>query len=168
MFKRIISLKLIILFSLCCSQIDTTADIIILSNVYTMEKTFAKAEALAVKGNKIIFVGDEESALKYKSDHTLIIQEPNGMVLPGFIDSHVHLIWGGIEMGECQLSGLTSKEEIISKIETYVEKHPNHNWIRGNGWSLPLFKDGNPSKYILDKISTEKPMYFLSADGHSA
>ena len=168
MFKRIISLKLIILFSLCCSQIDTTADIIILSNVYTMEKTFAKAEALAVKGNKIIFVGDEESALKYKSDHTLIIQEPNGMVLPGFIDSHVHLIWGGIEMGECQLSGLTSKEEIISKIETYVEKHPNHNWIRGNGWSLPVFKDGNPSRYILDKISTDKPMYFLSADGHSA
>ena len=133
-----------------------------------MEETFPRAEALVIKGNKIIFVGDEKSALKYKSDHTLLIQEPSGMVLPGFIDSHVHLIWGGIEMGECQLSGLTSKEEIISKIETYVEEHADLNWIRGNGWSLPVFKDGNPSKYILDKINAEKPMYFLSADGHSA
>ena len=168
MFKRIIPLKFIILFLLCCSQIDTAADIIILSNIVTMEETFPRAEALVIKGNKIIFVGDEKSALKYKSDHTLLIQEPSGMVLPGFIDSHVHLIWGGIEMGECQLSGLTSKEEIISKIETYVEEHADLNWIRGNGWSLPVFKDGNPSKYILDKINAEKPMYFLSADGHSA
>ena len=168
MFKRIIPLKFIILFLFCCSQIDNAADIIILSNVVTMEETFPRADALVIKGSKIIFVGDEKSALKYKSDHTLLIQESSGMVLPGFIDSHVHLIWGGIEMGECQLSGLTSKEEIISKIETYVEEHADLNWIRGNGWSLPVFKDGNPSKYILDKINAEKPMYFLSADGHSA
>lgn len=168
MFRRIISLKFIILFLFCCSHIDTAADIIILSNVVTMEETFPTAEALVIQGNKIIFVGDEKSALKYKSDQTLLIQEPSGMVLPGFIDSHVHLIWGGIEMGECQLSGLTSKEEIISKIETYVEEHADLNWISGNGWSLPVFEDGNPSKYILDKINAEKPMYFLSADGHSA
>ena len=168
MFKRIIPLKFIILFLFCCSQIDNAADIIILSNVVTMEETFPRADALVIKGSKIIFVGDEKSALKYKSDHTLLIQESSGMVLPGFIDSHVHLIWGGIEMGECQLSGLTSKEEIISKIEIYVEEHADLNWIRGNGWSLPVFKDGNPSKYILDKINAEKPMYFLSADGHSA
>ena len=133
-----------------------------------MEEIFSEAEAIAVKGNKIIFVGDEEGALKFKSDHTYLIKAPDGMVLPGFIDSHVHLIWGGIEMGECQLSGLTSEKEIISKIETYVEEYSHVNWIRGNGWSLPIFKDGNPSRYILDKISTEKPMYFLSADGHSA
>ena len=168
MFKRIIPLKFIILFLLCCSQIDTAADIIILSNVVTMEETFPRAEAIVIKGNKIIFVGDEKSALKYKSDHTVLIQEPDGMVLPGFIDSHVHLIWGGIEMGECLLSGLTSQEEIISKIEAYAEEYADLNWIRGNGWSLPVFKNGNPSKSILDKINAEKPMYFLSADGHSA
>ena len=97
MFKRIIPLKLIILILLRCSKIDTAADIIILANVVTMEETFPRAEAIVIKGNKIIFVGDEKSALKYKSDRTLLIQEPGGMVLPGFIDSHVHLIWGGIE-----------------------------------------------------------------------
>lgn len=168
MFSRVLPLKLIILCLLCCSKIDTVADIIILSNVYTMEENFSKVEALVVKDNRIIFVGDEKSALKYKSGHTLLIQEPDGMILPGFIDSHVHLIWGGIEMGECQLIGLTSDEEIISKIETYVNEYPDLKWIRGNGWSLPVFKDGNPSKNILDKINAKKPMYFLSADGHSA
>ena len=168
MMLRISLLNLIILFLFCCSKIDTSADIIILADVYTMEERPSEAEAIAVKGNKIIFVGDEEGALKFKSDNTLLIKAPDGMVLPGFIDSHVHLIWGGIEMGECQLSGLTSEKEIISKIETYVEEYSHVNWIRGNGWSLPIFKDGNPSRHILDKISTEKPMYFLSADGHSA
>ena len=130
MFKRIIPLKFIILFLFCCSQIDNAADIIILSNVVTMEDTIPRAEALVIKGNKIIFVGNEKMALKYKKDHTLLIQEPDGMVLPGFIDSHVHLIWGGIEMGECQLSGLTSKEEIISKIETYAQENTGLKWIR--------------------------------------
>ena len=123
MFKRVIHLKFIILFLLCCAHIDTAADIIILSNVVTMDEIFPRAKALAIKDNKIIFVGDEKSALEYKNDHTLLIQEPSGMVLPGFIDSHVHLIPGCIEMGECQLSGLNSEEEITSKIETYVEDH---------------------------------------------
>ncbi len=96
-------------------------------------ETFSKVEALAVKDNRIIFVGDGKSALKYKSVHTLLIQEPDGMVLPCFIDSHVYLIWGGIEMGECQLIVLASKKEIISKIETYVNQYPDLKWIRGNG-----------------------------------
>ena len=168
MINRILLFNLIIFFSFSCSKIDKAADIIILANVYTMDEMSSEAEALVLKKNKIIFVGDEESALKFKSDQTLLVQAPDGMVLPGFIDSHVHLIWGGIEMSECQLSGLTSKQEIISKIDTYVVEHPHLNWIRGNGWSLPVFKDGNPSKHILDKIDTDKPMYFLSADGHSA
>ena len=100
MFKRIIPLNFIILFSLCCSHIDTAADIIILANVVTMEETFPRAEAIVIKGNKIIFVGDEKSALKYKSDRTLLIQKPGGMVLPGFIDSHVRPIWGGVLKSE--------------------------------------------------------------------
>jgi len=88
-----------------------------------MEESFSRAEALVIKSNKIIFVGNEKTALKYKKDHTILIQEPDGMVLPGFIDSHVHIIWGGIEMGECRLSGLTSKEKIISKIRTYAQEN---------------------------------------------
>ena len=80
-----------------------------------MEENFSEAEAIAVKGNEIIFVGDQKGAMQLKSEQTLLIKALDGMVLPGFIDSHVHLIWGGIEMGECQLSGLTSQKEIISK-----------------------------------------------------
>ena len=133
-----------------------------------MEDSLAYAEAVAIEGDRIIFVGDKNKAMQFKDKHTRLIKRPNKMVLPGFIDSHVHLLWGGIEMKECQLSGLESKEEIISKIKTYIERNPQLNWIRGNGWSLPVFEDGNPSKYLLDEINNEKPMYFVSADGHSA
>ena len=133
-----------------------------------MEDSLAYAEAVAIEGDRIIFVGDKNKAMQFKDKHTHLIKRPNKMVLPGFIDSHVHLLWGGIEMKECQLSGLESKEEIVSKIKTYIERNPQLNWIRGNGWSLPVFEDGNPSKYLLDEINNEKPMYFVSADGHSA
>ena len=110
-----------------------------------MEDSLPYAEAVAIKGDRIIFVGDKN----FKDKHTRLLNRPNKMVLPGFIDSHVHLLWGGIEMKECQLNGLESKEEIVSKIKTYIERNHQLFWIRGNGWSLPVFEDGNPSKYFL-------------------
>ena len=121
-----------------------------------MEDSLPYAEAVAIEGDRIIFVGDKNKAMQFKDTHTRLINRPNKMVLPGFIDSHVHLLWGGIEMKECQLSGLESKEEIVSKIKTYIERNPQLNWIRGNGWSLPVFEDGNPSKYLLDEINKDK------------
>ena len=78
-----------------------------------MEDSSAYAEAVAIEGDRIIFVGDKNKAMQFKDKHTRLIKRPNKMVLPGFIDSHVHLLWGGIEMKECQLSGLESKEEIL-------------------------------------------------------
>jgi len=159
---------LVIVFTLSCDDNNRSADIIILSSVYTVNMNHPWAEALVVRGDKIIFVGHKSDALKFKNESTIVINEPNGMVLPGFIDTHVHLLWGGIEMDECNLSGLASPGEVELAIASYAKKYPNREWIRGNGWSLPIFPNGNPSKEFLDKIVSERPVYLLSSDGHSA
>ena len=113
---------LVIVFTLSCDDNNNrSADIIILSSVYTVNMNHPWAEALVVRGDKIIFVGDKSDALKFKNESTIVINEPNGMVLPGFIDTHVHLLWGGIEMDECNLSGLVSPEEIELAIASYAK-----------------------------------------------
>ena len=145
-----------------------SADIILIIPSYTMTADQPWAEAVVIKNNKILFVGDKKEALLFKNSLTRLINNPNGMVLPGFIDSHVHLLWGGIEMSECQLNDLETEEQIFQAIQDYIDLYPDNKWIRGSGWALPIFPNGNPRKEWLDKISTNKPVYLLSADGHSA
>ena len=161
-------LFIILLTGICSCASNKSADIILIIPTYTMNSNQPWAEAVAVKNNKIIFVGNKKETLLYKNESTHLIENPNGMVLPGFIDSHVHLLWGGIEMSECYLHNLQTEEEIYNTIKAYIKRNPNIEWIRGSGWLLPVFPNGNPLKEWLDKINVDKPIYLLSADGHSA
>ena len=151
-----------------CDSQEKSADIILIAPAYTMDKEQPWAEAVVIKGDKIIFVGDDQDAVLYQNSTTRVIEMPHGMVLPGFIDSHVHLLWGGIEMNDCRLHDLKTPPQIFQALRDYVALHPKNEWLRGSGWELPIFPDGNPRKEWLDEISPDKPVFLLSADGHSA
>ncbi len=168
MINRILSFLLFIGMIFIGCDIQQSADIILIIPSYTMNADQPWAEAVVIKNNKIIFVGNKKEALLFKNSLTRLINNPNGMVLPGFIDSHVHLLWGGIEMSECQLNDLETEEQIFQAIQDYIDLYPDNKWVRGGGWALPIFPNGNPRKEWLDKISPNKPVYLLSADGHSA
>ena len=159
------------IFSLFISPVfsqEKSADIILIAPSYTMNTKQPWAEAVVIKGDKIIFVGDEQDALSYQNNATQIVDMPHGMVLPGFIDSHVHLLSGGIEMNDCRLHDLETPAEIYQTIRDFINAHPDNEWIRGSGWALPIFPDGNPRKEWLDKISPDKPIFLVSVDAHSA
>ena len=147
---------------------EKSATIIIVAPSYTMNTKQPWAEALVIRDDKIIFVGDKRDALTYQNSVTQLIERPDGMVLPGFIDSHVHLLSGGIEMNDCRLHDLETPAEIYQTIRDFIKTHPDDEWIRGSGWALPIFPDGNPRKEWLDKISTDKPIFLVSVDAHSA
>ena len=168
MINRILSFLLFFVMIFIGCETKESADIILIIPAYTMTADQPWAEAVVIKNNKILFVGDKKEALLFKNSLTRLINNPNGMVLPGFIDSHVHLLWGGIEMSECQLNDLETEEQIFQAIQDYIDLFPDNKWVRGGGWALPVFPNGNPRKEWLDKISTNKPVYLLSADGHSA
>ena len=164
-------LKAFWIFSLVILQAfsqQKSADIILIAPTYTMETDRPWADAVVIKGNEIVFVGDKQSAESYKSISTQVIETPDGMVLPGFIDTHVHLLWGGIEMNDCRLYGINTTEQIFQALREFIDVHPDDEWIRGGGWELPLFPEGNPRKEWLDEISPDKPVFLASADGHSA
>jgi predicted amidohydrolase YtcJ len=135
--------------------------------VYTVNAVRGWAESVAIKHGRIVYVGNDNTVKKYVGAHTKVIDLQGKLLLPGFHDSHVHPISGGIELGECNLNEAKSEEEIIDIVRRFAESHKSAKWIRGGGWQLPVFTDANPHKSLLDKIIADRPVYLSAADGHS-
>jgi predicted amidohydrolase YtcJ len=143
---------------------------LILTNaaVTTMAPGRPRAEALAIAAGKIVFVGDDRKALQRRGPSTRVVDLGGRLVLPAFQDSHIHLIAGGVELGLCDLNGLRTREEVLTKVQEYAAAHPDDAWITGGGWDLPLFPQANPRKEDLDAVVPGRPVVLDSADGHSA
>jgi len=160
-----------LIFSGCNSQKTATqqiADVVLEhGEIYTQNATRAWASAIAIRGEAIVYVGDDAGAEKFIGSQTRVIDLKGRMVLPGFHDSHVHPVSGGIELGQCNLNGSRSATEVFQKVRDYAAMNPNKKWIVGGGWDLPIFPDANPHKSQLDELVPDRPAYLTAADGHS-
>jgi len=144
------------------------ADLILTNaTVATMSVSEPRAEALAVTGGKIVFVGDSRKALSRRGGSTRVVDLGGRMVLPAFQDSHIHLVMGGVELLACNIAELATKEAVFARIREYAAAHPDLPWITGGGWALPLFPQANPRKEDLDALVPDRPAVLDSADGHS-
>ncbi len=159
---------LFLLFGSRGGQSAQTAQMILKNaDIYTMDSTRSWADAVAIADGKIIYVGTVAGVGKFKGPETKILDLKGRMILPGFHDSHIHLISGGMDLATCTLNGILDQEEAFERIRDYVKQHPEKKWIIGNGWELPLFPDANPSKEQLDKLIPDQPAYLTAMDGHS-
>jgi predicted amidohydrolase YtcJ len=145
------------------------ADLILTNGVvYTLDPAQSWAEAVAVTGDKIVFAGTSRGVVRYKGTATRTVDLGGRMVMPGFQDSHIHLISGGIESTLCNLAGLKTKEEVFAAIKDYADRYPDRAWVEGGRWLPPVFPQGNPRKEDLDRLVPDRPAYLRSLDGHSA
>ena len=135
--------------------------------VYTMDATRRWAEAVAVRGGRIVYVGTDSLAAGLLGPATEVVDLAGGMLLPGFQDAHVHPISSGVELGECHLHQLTTARAVLDSIAACARAGPALPWVRGNGWQLPLFPQANPSRTALDEAVPDRPAVFEAADGHS-
>ncbi len=135
--------------------------------VYTVDAVRSWAEAVAVRAGRIVYVGTDVGATAWIGPQTRIIDLQGKMLLPGFHDSHVHLVGGGIEIGECDINGMTNVDEILDALRQYGLKHPEKKWLLGGGWPLTL-DGGNPRKEVLDKFVSDRPVLLDAFDGHSS
>jgi predicted amidohydrolase YtcJ len=151
-----------------CGRPAEPADLILTNAaVTTMSAKQPRAEALAVAGGKIVFVGDSRKALTRRGGATRVVDLGGRMVLPAFQDSHIHLVMGGVELLACNIAELATKEAVFARIRDYAAAHPDLPWITGGGWALPLFPQANPRKEDLDALVPDRPAVLDSADGHS-
>jgi len=135
--------------------------------VYTVDATRRWTEAVAVRAGRIVYVGTDAGLARWIGPQTRRIALQGKMLLPGFHDAHVHLVGGGIKLGECDLNDMTTVEQVVAAVRQFAERQPASQWIRGGGWPLTM-KGGVPHKSLLDKVVSDRPVILSAADGHSS
>ena len=136
--------------------------------IFTLNKNNNYAEAMVTIDNKIIFVGNNELAMKVASSDTEIFDFEKRLVLPGFIDSHVHFITGGLSLTQVNLSNCSSKDEFTSAIKKYMEQNTKE-WVLGGNWDHHQFDDGHlPNKSWVDPLTEDTPLFLTRIDLHTA
>jgi predicted amidohydrolase YtcJ len=90
------------------------------------------------------------------------------LVVPGFVDAHAHPVQGGLEMGQCDLTGLVTLPAVRQRIGDYATAHPALPWITGGGWAMESFPDGRPTAALLDAVVGDRPASLVNRDHHSS
>ena len=141
--------------------------ILINGSVYTVDKNRTWAQAVAIAGDQIVFVGSNEDVESYIGPGTFVTDLEGKMVLPGFVDAHAHPSLAMDLVGNISLYSLESLEGYIKGITEYVDGHPDVKVYRGSGWTDTLFPNLGPTREILDAIIPDRPIAIVSYDGHS-
>ena len=127
---------------------------------------------VAVSDNKIAAVGSDDEIQEWISEDTKVLEYGDQMIMPGFIDAHMHFFTGAFVNSEYMLMdlfGAKSEEECAGMVEAFAKEHPDYGTISGMGW-FPAFwnnHDTLPHRRSLDAVVSDRPVYLLSADCHT-
>ncbi len=134
--------------------------------IYTMDANAPKAQAVAVTGKEISYVGDDKGAEACVGDNTKVIDLNGSMLLPGFVESHIHPTLAVFAAGaDLQTDSL---DEVLARTKAWADSHPDAPIIRGFGWRYNVFPPTGPNKADLDKLFPDRPVVLFAIDGHSA
>ena len=152
-----------------CQASDQVADYILTNGkIFTVNEKQSWAEAIVVKGNKIIFVGTVKEAETFAGETTKIGDLKGKMVMPGLVDTHLHAMVGAVATSGVWLAGIKDVEQVVSTIRDFAQSHPKRKVIFGWGYGETLFGPEGPTKELLDKAISDRPAYIVRSDGHSA
>ncbi len=149
------------------NRINATADYALINgNIYTMDAEGSTATAIGIEGDEIVYVGDADGLRNVIGIGTEVIDLKGKMVLPGFVDGHIHAAAGGLIMLGVDLQ-TDDKDELFARIRGEVESNDD-DIILGFGVRFNPWRDGNPTAAMLDEIESERPVYLWAIDGHAA
>ena len=145
------------------------ADIIVIhGRVYTENPKQPWAQAVAIHGAKIMAVGDNADIEKMRGMGTKVINAVGKLVLPGFVDCHVHFLRGSLGLSRVQLQGAKNVAEIQKRLHAYTVEHPGDDWVLGRGWDYAMFgAETLPDKRYLDELFPGRPVSLIGYDGHT-
>ncbi|MEW6359916.1 MAG: amidohydrolase family protein [Planctomycetota bacterium] len=144
------------------------ADLLIVNaNVFTCDAKNPHAQAVAVRGERIAYVGDNAGASDFVGPETRLINARGRMLTPGFVDNHCHVLWIGAlhslmtqELYECK-----SFEAIKAAVLKQARENPDLPFVSGVGWHYNYIPGGVPDKLLLDSILSERPVFLMAYDG---
>jgi hypothetical protein len=148
---------------------ETARTIFINGNIYTVNEKQEFAQAIAVKGDRIIFVGANADVEKFRGDKTRIVDLAGKTVTPGFTDSHCHIFEIGEREMTLNLEGTNTREDFLAKVKERIAQTERNKWITGRGWIETFWKPPQfPTRADLDKIAPDNPVFLTRVDGHAA
>ncbi|MBA9043351.1 MULTISPECIES: amidohydrolase [Streptomyces] len=146
----------------------TTADLVFTGGpVHTGSPARSRATTVAVRGERIVAVGHDE-VRELIGPRTEVVDLAGRLLVPGFQDAHAHPVGGGLEMGQCDLSGAATRAEYRERITAYARTHADAEWITGGGWAMEAFPGGLPTAAELDDLVSDRPVYLVNRDHHGA
>lgn len=145
------------------------ADLIVVNGrVLTMDEARPRAQAVAVAGGRIALVGTDDEVRALAGPSTRVIDAAGGSVLPGFIESHIHLFMGAAELVHLQLFGVKGFEALAEKLAAYAASRPNDRVLFAQGADYTILGEGVPlTRQHLDRIVPDRPVALVAPDHHT-
>src|SRR5258705_10642337 len=155
--------------ALIFAQPPRAADTIIThGKVFTLDTRHPSAQAVAVADAKIVSVGEDAEIEKLRGPGTKVIDAVGRLVLPGFVDCHIHFLDGSLSLGRVNLEGAKDATDIQQRLRDYAAKHPGQDWVLGRGWNYAMFgAEALPHKKYLDEVFPDRPAFLEGYDGHT-
>lgn len=151
-----------------CTAAREMADLTLIGGtIWTGESARPWAQAVAVKGDRIMAVGSSREIRRLVGSRTRVIHLRENLVLPGFIDSHTHFLDGGFSLLRLQLRDAASREEFISRVGRKARELPKGEWILDGNWDHQQFCPPElPRRNWIDGVTPENPVCINRHDGH--
>jgi len=137
-------------------------------HVLTMNSSHPQTEALAIKRNRILAVGTSAEVRTLIGPETLVMNLEGKTVLPGFMDSHIHFTDFGQSLTQVNLRDAKNLTEFLDRVKKAASKFPRDKWILGGGWDQDRMEEMRyPTRWDLDKVSPNNPVYLARVCGHA-
>jgi len=143
------------------------ADLVLVGDVYTVDAARRWAKAVAIEGDRIVAVGNEDEVRDRVGAADEVVR--GACIVPGFQDAHIHAAFAGRILLNVNLEDLATRDAYLERIASFAREHPELPWITGGGWYNPVFlaTDG-PLAADLDAVVADRPVFMMNADTHAA
>ncbi|MDQ8152294.1 MAG: amidohydrolase [Gemmatimonadota bacterium] len=163
-------LTLVVGASLPATAQQTVADLVVTNGrIYTADAARPVVDAMAIRGGRVVFVGDRAGAKALTGAATQVLDLDGQTVIPGMTDAHAHVLGLGQSLRNVDLVGTTSYDAVIARVVERAMQTPKGEWIIGRGWDQNDWGDTRwPSHEALSRAVPDHPVYLERVDGHAA
>ena len=165
--KQFFALLIAFMFS-TLAPAQAPADLVLINGkIWTVDDRRPEVEAVAVLGNRISAVGSTAEIRKWVGANTKVIDLQGKRVTPGFNDSHVHFLDGGMGLASVQLRYAKTPEEFRDRVRDFAAKLPKGRWILNGNWDHENWTPpALPTRRLIDAVTPDNPVFINRLDGH--
>jgi hypothetical protein len=153
----------------CSAPSAGPADLVVYGRVWTGDSAKPWAGAVAVVGDTISAVGDSAEIALLAGPETKVLSNGSALVTPGFMDAHLHLLDGGMQLASLDLRDAESPEAFTRRVKEYVTRLKPGEWVLGGNWDHESWPGAPlPQRGWIDSITPDNPVFLTRLDGHMA